>query len=291
MCFYSFVYPLKKVEHSQKSPTLKQYLFLGLILFLTACNKQSDVYLAEVIEEAEPQFWQYGFNLYHFDVHRDTVRPGDTFSDMLLPHGVSHDKIMEVASDFKDSFDVRRIRPGKPYVLLKSKDSLNAAQVFIYENNALDYSVIDFRDKITISSDQKPVCDMEREASGEIKSSLSATMAELNLSPLMTDQLSKIYAWTIDFFRLQEGDRFKVIYTERFIDDTISAGLKEIKAAYFEHRGKPLYAFQFETDADSTNSISGYYDEEANNLRRAFLKAPVEFSRISSRYNLNRRIK
>ena len=88
---------------------------------------------------------------------------------------------------------------------------------------------------------------------------------------------------------MQPGDRFKVIYTEKFIDDTIPGGLKEIKAAYFEHRGKPLYAFKF--SSDSLGKLSGYYDENANNLKRAFLKAPVKFSRISSRYNLNRRIK
>ena len=105
----------------------------------------------------------------------------------------------------------------------------------------------------------------------------------------MTDLLADFYAWTINFFKLQPGDRFKVVYTEKFIDDTIPAGLKEIKAAYFEHHGKPLYAFKF--SSDSLGKISGYYDETANNLKRAFLKAPVKFSRISSRYNLNRRIK
>ena len=88
----------------------------------------------------------------------------------------------------------------------------------------------------------------------------------------------------------QEGDRFKVIYTEKYINDTIPAGLGEIKAAYFEHRGTPLYAFNYETKLDSTTVID-FYDEKADNLRRAFLKAPVKFSRISSRYNLNRRIK
>ena len=91
------------------------------------------------------------------------------------------------------------------------------------------------------------------------------------------------------FFRLQSGDRFKVIYSENYINDTIPAGLNSIKAAVFEHRGKPIYAFSF--IGDSIMGITDYYDEEANNLRRAFLKAPVKFSRISSRYNLKRRIK
>ena len=262
---------------------------LILSLFTTACeNKNEDLAGAETLVE-EPIIAQYGYILNDFNVIRDTIRKGDTFGDLLFAHGVSQEQIMEVATKFRDSFDVRKIGIGKPYVLLKSKDTLNKTQVFIYETNTIDYAVVDFRDTLTIYNSQKPVRYEDREASGVITSSLSATMEEQNLSPYMTDQLASIYAWTINFFKLQPGDRFKVIYTEKFIEDTIPGGLKEIKAAYFEHRGKPLYAFKF--TSDSLGKISGYYDEQANNLKRAFLKAPVQFSRISSRYNLNRRIK
>lgn len=261
---------------------------LSLLLFTACENPENDI---EDDTESIPEILiqQYGYILNDFNVVRDTIRPGDTFGDILFANGVSQDKIMEVATKFRDSFDVRRMVVGKPYVLLNSKDSLNATQVFVYETNKIDYATVDFRDSISINNRQKHVRFEDREASGVISSSLSATMEEQNLSPYMTDQLANIYAWTVNFFKLQPGDRFKVIYTEKFIDDTIPAGLKEIKAAYFEHRGKPLYAFKF--DLDSPEKISGYYDEAANNLKRAFLKAPVKFSRISSRYNLNRRIK
>lgn len=261
---------------------------LTLILLTTACEKSKDdiAETKKVIEEAIIE--QYGYTLNNFNVIRDTIRKGDTFGDILFANGVPQEKIMEVATKFRDSFDVRKIVVGKPYVLLNSKDSLNKTQVFIYETNKVDFAVVDFRDSLSIYNSQKPVRYEEREASGVITSSLSATMEEQNLSPYMTDQLANIYAWTVNFFKLQPGDRFKVIYTEKFIDDTIPGGLKEIKAAYFEHRGKPLYAFKF---SDSLDKNSGYYDELANNLKRAFLKAPVKFSRISSRYNLNRRIK
>lgn len=262
---------------------------LTLILITTACeNDKADLADTNPVAE-EVIVEQYGYVLNDFNVIRDTIRKGDTFGDILFANGVPQDKIMEVATKFRDSFDVRRIVVGKPYVLLNSKDSLNQTQVFIYETNKVDYAVVDFRDTLSIYNSQKPVRFEDREASGVITSSLSATMEEQNLSPYMTDQLANIYAWTINFFKLQPGDRFKVIYTEKFIEDTIPAGLKEIKAAYFEHRGKPLYAFKF--SSDSLDQPSGYYDERANNLKRAFLKAPVKFSRISSRYNLNRRIK
>ena len=179
---------------------------------------------------------------------------------------------------------------GKPYVLLNSKDSINKTEVFIYERNKIDYVVVDLRGEVSVANESKPVNYVEKEASGVITSSLSETLAENNLSPYMTERLANIYAWTINFFKLQEGDNFKVIYTERYISDTIPAGLHEIKAAYFEHRGKPLYAFNFVPTVDTTNIVSDFYDEKAENLRRAFLKAPVKFSRISSRYNLRRRI-
>ena len=105
---------------------------------------------------------------------------------------------------------------------------------------------------------------------------------------MLTYFLADVYAWTIDFTRLDKGDRFKVIYNEKFVDDSISIGIEKIKAAYFEHRGKGLYAFEF--ISDKNKGIVDYFDDKAKNLRRAFLKSPVKFSRISSRYNLKRRI-
>jgi len=113
-------------------------------------------------------------------------------------------------------------------------------------------------------------------------------LAQQGISFVLAYKMSDIYAWTIDFTRLQKGDRFKVIYTDKYIDDTIYAGIDNIKAAVFEHKNEPFYAFEFETD--SIKRIKDYFSEEANNLRRAFLKAPVEYKRISSRYNLRRRI-
>ena len=113
-------------------------------------------------------------------------------------------------------------------------------------------------------------------------------MKSNGINESLTYSLSDVYAWNIDFFRLQKGDKFKVIYTEKFIDDSISIGIDRIKAAYFEHNKKPLYAFEFESD--SIKGIVDYFDEKAKNLRRAFLKGPLKFNRISSRYNMRRRI-
>ena len=113
-------------------------------------------------------------------------------------------------------------------------------------------------------------------------------MEKQKLSPLLSNELSEIYAWTIDFFRLEKGDNFKIIYSAKYIDDSIYVGLNRIHSAFFEHRGKPFYAIEFETDPK--RGIVEYFDENGKNLRRAFLRSPVQFSRVSSRYNLKRRI-
>ena len=262
--------------------------YLILLFVCIACNDDiaEEVLPIEVKEVQEQK--AYGYNLNEFNVVRDTIRNGDTFGGILNEYGVSNEKIFAVATKFKDSFDVRRMVVGKPFVLLNSKDSIPNTQVFIYEKNKVDYAVVDFRDSLAVYSQSKPVTYLDKEASGIIQSSLYLTMEENNLSPAMTDRLANIYAWTVNFFKIQKGDRFKVIYTEKFIEDTISAGIHKIKASYFEHKGVPLYAFGYEND--SLPALD-FYDEKAKNLRRAFLKAPVKFSRISSKYNLKRRIK
>jgi murein DD-endopeptidase MepM/ murein hydrolase activator NlpD len=265
------------------------YLILIIFAFIACSENIKDTEENANMEIPEIIIEEYGYVLNNFNVIRDTIHKGDTFGDILSANGVQNQKILEVAGKFRDSFDVRKIIIGKPYVLLNSKDSANTTQVFIYEKNRIDYAVVDLRDTLNFYSSQKPVSFEVKEASGVITSSLSQTMEEQNLSANMTDELAKIYAWTVNFFHLQPGDRFKVIYVERYINDTIPAGLERIKAACFEHRGKPLYSFNYKID--TINAVSDYFDEKADNLRRAFLKAPVKFSRVSSRYNLNRRIK
>ncbi|MEW7289762.1 peptidoglycan DD-metalloendopeptidase family protein [Aquimarina sp. 2304DJ70-9] len=254
-------------------------------------KKEAKVIIPENIKEekAPPVVKEFGYILDHFNVVKDTIKPGDSFGAIMDTHGISRSRVFEITTKIKDTFNVARIMAGKPYMLLKSKDTTEKAQVFVYQNNKIDYTVIDFRDSIIAQKRKKPVKLVEKTASGIINSSLMQTFDDLDLNFLVAYNMADIYAWTIDFTRLQAGDRFKVVYTEKFIDDTIPAGIDQIKATYFEHVGKPIYAFRFVDD--SIHGSIDYFDEEANNLRRAFLTAPVKFSRISSRYNLRRRIK
>lgn len=273
--------------------------YWGIIVFVAiflACKEErpleTDSEADKTIAMVEkPELIQFGFNLNDFKVKMDTVKRGDSFGQLMLENKVEYPKIAKISQDYKDTFDVRRIRVGKPYMILQSKDTSETAQVFIYENDAINYTVVDFRDSAVAYRNQKAVKFVEREASGVIETSLSEAILDQGIDYNVTNNLSEIYAWTIDFFRLQKGDKFKVIYKEKYINDTVYAGAEPIEAAYFEHNGRPIYAFAYEND--TLKGLMDYFDEEANNLRRTFLRAPVQFSkvRISSRYNLKRRIR
>ncbi|MDB9795502.1 peptidoglycan DD-metalloendopeptidase family protein, partial [Flavobacteriaceae bacterium] len=203
-------------------------------------------------------------------------------------NNIGYSKIYGISKEYREVFDVRRLGIGRPYTLLKSKDSLQSTQYFIYEQDAIRYAVIDFTNGVNVYKEEKPVKYVTREASGVITSSLSEAILDQGIDYEVTNNLSVIYAWTIDFFSLQKGDKFKVVYKEKFINDTIYAGAGPIESAYFEHNGKPFYAFRHMPD--TVNKIVEYFDENGNNLRRAFLRAPVNFAKISSRYNLKRKI-
>ncbi|RZS99417.1 peptidoglycan DD-metalloendopeptidase family protein [Aquimarina brevivitae] len=272
---------------------MKKIGFLLLVVVLFSCQKEKEKKKVEPSPKVEqpkpPVVKEFGFNVDDFTVVKDTIKPGDSFGEILDNHGVSRGKVFEIATKIKDTFNVTRIQAGKPYVLFKSKDTSQTAQIFVYQDNEIDYTVVDFRDSIIATKNKKPVTLVEKVASGVIESSLLQTFDDIDVNSLVAYRMADIYAWTIDFTRLESGDEFKVIYTEKYIEDTIPAGIDQIKATYFKHRGKPIYAFRFEHD--SLDQGFDFYDHEADNLRRAFLRAPVKFSRISSRYNLRRRIK
>lgn len=242
------------------------------------------------IVEKPKEVLEFGFNLNDYVVKRDTIKRGDTFGVILEENKIGYPKIFHIAEKAKDTFDIARsLQVGKPYTILFSKDSLELPESFIYQPNKEEYVVINFKDSIHAFKSRKPISYVEKTVSGVISSSISETLDEKGISAVLTNKLADdIYAWTIDFNRLQKGDRFKVIYSDKYIDDTIYGGVHDVKAVFFEHKNEPFYAFRFQTD--STKGIVDYFNEEAKNLRRAFLKSPIKFGRLSSRYNLKRRI-
>ena len=276
---------------------MNNFKFLITFLILTvlsqsisSCKKSDKLenkVMKDKIIDLSPNM-KYGFNLNDFIVKKKKIKRGDTFGSILEENFIDYPEVHKILQKIKTQVSVKKLQIGKPYTLLFSKDSIKAPKIFIYQKDIQGYTIIQLRDSIYGLKKNKPVRTVQMEASGTIESSLYQTMLDNGYNEALTYYLSDIYAWTIDFFRLQKGDRFKIIYTEKFVDDTISIGIKKIKAASFEHKGQIIEAYEFQTD--STKGIIDYFDQYAKNLRRAFLKAPVSFGRVSSRYNLKRRI-
>ena len=263
--------------------------FFFLLLHL-GCKDTSSPFIEEtpkLIEEVIPNLF-YGIDLNKYDVDTQKIRRGDTFGKILEDKGIDYPDVYKILQAIKGKVSIRKLTIGKPYSIFYSKDSISTPEFFVYHPSAQSYTRIHLRDSLYGEEVVKPLRLVELEASGIIESSLYETMQNSGINEDLTYYLSDIYAWTIDFFRLQKGDRFKVVYTEKFVDDSISIGIDRIKAAYFEHKGKPLYAFEYLTNFDK--GIVDYFDEKAKSLRRAFLQGPLKFNRISSRYNLRRRI-
>jgi len=269
---------------------LKKLIFLTLLFCaLFACSSKNGEKVVPPHKKEKKVKKLFGYNLDNFKVIKQTIKRGETFGTILDHFHVWTPKIYKIANTVKPNFDVTRLRAGNNYTILAAKDSTEKAEVFIYQHDLVNYSIINFKDSIYTQKIKKKVTTKTKKAAGIITSSLSKSLNQKHINPSVANELSEIYAWSIDFFRLQKNDKFKVIYEQRYINDTVPVGIGKVKAAYFEHVGKPFYAFNYVPD--SITGISEYYDDKTNNLRRAFLKAPLKFSRISSRYNLKRKIK
>ena len=242
--------------------------------------------LAEANEIAEPVQVPvellYGIPLDSFEVVQDKVKKNEFLADILndhLPYQVIHNGVQNA----EGIFDVRQIRSGKPYALFFTPDTTHALRYFVYQKNAIDYVVMNFGDSVKVTKGQHKVSTKERIASGKIESSLFNALKDAGLSGALAMEMSEIYAWSIDFYRLQKGDFFKVVFDEKFVNDEF-IGVGDIKCSLFSHGGKPFYAFSFQADSLSQD----YFDEEGMSLRKAFLQSPLKFGRISSGYTMKR---
>ena len=267
---------------------IKYYCFFVLIyvfiIFLSYCNSE----INEVKKEEDLIKYKYGYDESKYLFEEKKVGKGDTFGDILEGQGIDYPEIYQALQKTKNDVDFRKLQLGKPYTLIYTKDSIRKLKAFVYHPTIEGYSFIQLRDSVFGNTFKKTRTYKDLSASGIIDNSLYLTLEEQDKDPLLTYYLSDIYAWTIDFFRLDKGDKFKVIYTEAYVDDSIPVGITKIKAAYFVHKGVERYAFEYETD--SIKGIVEYLDQDGKNLRRAFLQSPIKFGRISSRYNLRRRI-
>jgi murein DD-endopeptidase MepM/ murein hydrolase activator NlpD len=230
------------------------------------------------LEEKEPTLL-YGMVVDDHVIIEDKVKRNQFLADILKEYNVPVKLINQVSALPRDVFDVRKIVPNKKFTVICSPDSVRTPKAFVYEPNAIDYIVLWFGEGLTVDACQREVTVVEKTISGVVNSSLSQTINEMGISHELTNKFVDIFAWQVDFQRLQRGDQFKLIYEELQVEGQ-PIGIRQINGIYFNHFGNGYYAIPY----DQGNGLD-YFDEEGNSLRKALLKYPIEFTRISSRYS------
>ena len=265
---------------------MKRYLILVVLALSTIFYlvNNTDKIKIDFEEEIKEPNIKFGFDLDSFSIKKGTIKEGQVLGEILYLHHIDHNQINRIVKNSKDIFDFRRAVPGKKYTVLCSKDTNETAQVFIYEKSLAEYVVFDIRNDIKVYIGKKPIEIKNRLSSGIIESSLWNTLVNNKLSPALVVELEAIYAWTLDFFKIQKGDCFTVLFEEKYVEGEF-IGIGDVKASSFKHSGSNFYAFYFEE-----NELYGdFFDHEGNNLRKTFLRAPIKYSRISSRFSKRRK--
>jgi murein DD-endopeptidase MepM/ murein hydrolase activator NlpD len=256
-----------------------------LLLALGSCADKEE-FSEENQTQSDSKKNEFGFAYTDFNVIHDTIKKEDTFGTIIQKQNLGNKQVFEIVAKIKPVFDVRTILFNKPYVLLRSKHKKNQLQVFIYQPDAVNYYVVDFRDStVAAYKKAKPITIKRRTIGGVLKSSLSETLESTNVENALASKITKIYAWSIDFFKLKKGDRYAMTFSERYINDSVYDGVYGLEAAFFEYKGKIVYAFPYTSNSSGKTE---YYDDEGNTLKNFFLKTPIKFSRITSRYSSNR---
>ena len=249
---------------------------MAACLTLVAACKRSPESVAEIQHTIV-----YGIIADDYNLETGKVNNGQTLGNILNNYGVSAVTIDKLDRAAREIFPLRQIRAGQPYTAFITKDSIAARlDYFVYEKSVTDYVVFGFvNDSITVTTGQKPIELRRTKRSAEIESSLWGTIIQENLPYSLAAELEDVYQWTVDFFGIQAGDKFTVIYDEKFVD-TLSVGVGRIWGAKFTHKGKNIYAIPFEQGGKVQ-----YWEEDGGSLRKQLLKAPLKFTRISSKFS------
>jgi murein DD-endopeptidase MepM/ murein hydrolase activator NlpD len=264
-----------------------KYFFIGLfilalisILINYAPKRKADSLLAhqDSLLLASKIKMEYGLPIDSFEIIKGTIKKNTILGDIMSEFSIPAKVIGEIEEAAKGVFDFKRIKAGNIFAFLKPKTGSDA-KYFIYEHSPTEYYIVDLTDSVTVEKREKATVTYHKTVSGVINSSLWNAMEDQKINPLVAVQLSEIFAWSIDFFGLQQGDAFKIMYDEQFVD-SLSVGIGQIHGAWFLHAGKEFTAIPFEQDGKIE-----FFDADGKSLRKAFLKAPLKFSRISSGFS------
>lgn len=224
----------------------------------------------------------YGLEVTQLNVLEGMVKRNERFFELFKNAYVSAAVMQQLHTLPRNKFDFRKVAANRKYTLIHATDSLKTVHALVYEPNPIDYVIFHLKDSLRIEAGQREVVTEEKSISGRIESSLSETIEQLDISHELTNKFVDVFGWQVDFQRLQKGDQFKLIYEEKSVEGKPYA-IGNILGIHFEHFGNSYYAFPF----DQGDGLD-YFDEQGNSLRKALLKYPIEFTRISSRYSMSR---
>ena len=258
-------------------------LFL-LLLGLQSCKKTNDEFVIEQDEPTKP-IVDFGFHYDEFNVDYDTIGRQDTFERILRKQNLGNKKASQIIKIINDSIPTS-VRYMKPYIALRTKDKSHKLQYLIYQPYRVNYYLVDLTDSIVAFKKSRPLTFKVKTIAGKLNGSLAATLRQKKIDAALTKKLMTVYAWSIDFFRLKKGDKFAISFTERYINDTIYDGVDSLRCAYFEYKGEKIYAFPFQQDVKAAKT--DYYNADGKALKNFFLKAPLKFINITSKFSKNR---
>ncbi|MBR3826745.1 MAG: peptidoglycan DD-metalloendopeptidase family protein [Alistipes sp.] len=266
---------------------------LLMITFVAACggsstDNASDKSTSDMATVAEPELL-YGIDIAGYTIENDTVRMGETVGGILGRRGISAVMVDRLDKAAQEVFPLRQIRADNAYTTFTrhTVDSLgehDKVDYVVYHRNAIDYVVFGFvGDSVSVSLGSRPVTVVRQCREAVITSSLWGAIMEQELPYALAAEFEDIYQWTVDFFGIQEGDSFKVIYDQKYVDD-VSVGIGRIWGAEFHHGGKTFYAIPYAQEEGKLR----YWEANGESLRKQLLKAPLKYTRISSKFSNSR---
>ena len=239
----------------------------------------------EIVEEIILDTTQlHGFLLRDHWIDTSKVEPNQGLSHILPKYGISQATVYKIASGFDTVFDFRNIKAGRNYYMICKNDSSHTPICFIYDKSAVEYIEVHFEKEISVQAYKRQINTRIQSAGGTINSSLWNAFIDQDLSGGLVMEVAKMYAWTIDFFGIQKGDYFKIIFESKYVEGQF-IGAGEIKAILFNHRGHDFYCFKYLKD---TIGDFAYYNEKGESMKKALLSAPLEYVRISSKFSNSR---
>ena len=276
----------QRLRMNMKNMTLAA-VFIAAALSFAGCGGGRS---QEVVTEQEPSAEKadscllFGFDPVQMTVRDGNVRSGEFFSTLLMKLGMSAGDAYLLSEACDTVFDVRSLRVGNAYQAYYSPSSTGALEYLVYWQDRVNGVVFKCTAPYSVWKVARPVVTEHRYADVAISSSLWNDMLAAGVSPLLILSLSDIYAWTVDFFGLQKGDRFRVFYDEKTCEGDVIA-VDTVRYAVFTHQGEDFPAVMF----DQGDGGNIYWNEKGESMRKAFLKAPLQYSRISSGFSYARR--